>query len=317
MNNTTLLLHTGLEKTGSTSLQETLFLKHPQVHYLGKVIGTEHIKKACLDDISYRVLNPVLWDLDKPMDTEATLSLFHESLLPLVPKDRVLMGSWENLGHKTTENHLEMLTRTKAIFGACRIMITLRNPLIQLPSLYLQNLRGNFLRQNNGWMDSETYEDIEGWYRKCEMISKNPLLNYSECIRSSIEQLGRENVGIFLFEDLQENPNAYYQSICEFMGIDPEMGVSLTQDIHSNPRLSEAQLAYMRKTKSSLLGRMLHSYSSLERRRKRMEALLGGPPAKVVLTEQLIKEVSDASRDGHRWLVEKLDLPLETHGYPL
>ncbi|MCJ8329122.1 MAG: sulfotransferase domain-containing protein [Lentisphaeria bacterium] len=318
MKETPLLLHIGLAKTATSTLQETIFLKHPQVHYLGKVVGSANkTKRKCLDDVSYKVLNPILWNLGKPMKTESTLSLFNESLLPSVSEGQVIVGSWEDLGHRTVEDHIEMLNRCKAIFGGCRIMIALRNPISLLPSLYLQNLREDFIEQNNYWMSSKSYADIEIWYRKRIARTQNPLLDYIDCIQSSIKELGRENVGIFLFEELHENPNDYYQSVCEFMDIDSKIGVSLAKDEHLHPRMSEDQLVYMREVQSSFLKRTRNSFSVCKSRRKALRAKKSGPPAKVVLTERLVQEVSDTCRDGHRWLVENLKLPLEKYGYPL
>ncbi|MCJ8329121.1 MAG: sulfotransferase domain-containing protein [Lentisphaeria bacterium] len=317
MSNKSLLLHIGLQKTGSRTLQRALFFNHPQVHYLGKVEVNNSIKRGCVDDKTYRLLKSILWDLEKPMNTESTLSLLNETLLPLISEDQVLVGSWESLASQGIKHHHEMLNRTQSIFGGCRIMITLRNPIFQIPSLYLQNLQGNFLGRQKIRMRYRSNIDIETWY-KMRLAEKNSsLLNYSDCIRKSIEQLGRENVGVFLFEELKENPKAYYQSICKFMGIDSDIGASLTQDEHFNIRLSEMQVTYMHEIHSSFFKRGLNALLSRKSRRKGFSARAGGSSAKAVLPDHLIKEVSNASREGHRWLVEKLDLPLEKYGYPL
>ena len=70
MNKSTLLLHLGLAKTGTATLQRALFLKHPQVHYLGKIVGVKNnTKEDCLDDTTYKILEPILWDLNNPMNT--------------------------------------------------------------------------------------------------------------------------------------------------------------------------------------------------------------------------------------------------------
>ena len=139
MNNKALLLHLGLSKTGSSTLQKALFRKHPQIYYLGKFANKGMSIRKCQDDLTYRILNPVLWDLDEPMDMDATLSLFQDKLMPKIPEDQVLVGSWENLGNRSIEHHREILNRSKAIFGSCRLLVTLRNPLTRLLSDGLQN----------------------------------------------------------------------------------------------------------------------------------------------------------------------------------
>ena len=142
-------------------------------------------------------------------------------------------------------------------------------------------------------------------------------MDYSACIQSSVEQLGRENVGVFLFEELHQDSNAYYQSICEFVGIDSEIGVSLAKNEHFHSRLTEAQVAHMREINSSFLKRTHNSFSDNRSRIKALKENANSPPAKAVLPEELKKKVSDATRVGHRWLVDNLDLPLEKYGYPL
>jgi len=314
MNTTPLTLHIGLAKTGTSTLQRNLFADHPGIHYFGKITKSR-VKKQSLDEMTYRLLCPILWKVHDPMDTEATRSLLQDKILPGIPENRVLLGSWESLSGRYFENYVEMLDRSQAIFGGCRIMITLRNPLTRLPSLYLQNLRGNFIRNNSSWMGYQSYVSIEDWYRN--KIARSPLLDYCEFIRIAIEKLGRDNVGAFLFEALQHNSSEYCRSICEFIGIDFDIAISLIQDKHVNARLSEAQLAHMRNMKSSWYRRRQHSFSTRYSRNKYLLRMPSRPPAKVDLTEQLVKEVSDRTRDDHRWLADTLKLPIEKYGYPL
>jgi hypothetical protein len=55
----------------------------------------------------------------------------------------------------------EMVQRVHAVFGGCRILLTLRNPLARIPSEYLENLKSHFIKGVNPWMGPLPYIDIE------------------------------------------------------------------------------------------------------------------------------------------------------------
>lgn len=67
---TRLLLHVGLSKTGTTTLQRALFANHPEISYLGKYVPSK-APKGCLSQDVYDFLNPLLWDFSRPLDVGA------------------------------------------------------------------------------------------------------------------------------------------------------------------------------------------------------------------------------------------------------
>ena len=101
------------------------------------------------------------------------------------------------------------------------------------------------------------------------------------------------------------------------MNVDAEVGISLAEREHLHGRISQGQIDYLREVQSSIVKRLLVFFASSNSRRKEFMAKEGGAPAKAFLTERLVEKVSEGSRDGHRWLVENFDLPLEQYGYPL
>ena len=120
-----------------------------------------------------------------------------------------------------------------------------------------------------------------------------------------------------MFEDLQTDPTSYYRTVCEFMKIDPEVGVSLTEQKHLHGRISQAQVDHLHEVNSSLISRLFIWFLSKDTRRKTFKSKAGGAPAKAFLTEALTREISEASRQGHRWLVDNCNLPLQRYNYPL
>ncbi len=313
-------LHVGLPKTGTKTLQKALFSAHSQLYYLGKHVRFRPIKKGCRSEDIYKVLLPVLWNVDKSYDIEDTTKIYQENILPEIPDDKLLLASWENLGNLTTEMHIEMLNRVQRIFGSCRIIYVLRNPITQLPSQYLQHVSGKFTRGGRSWMGKSAFLSFDAWFElllnKCSL--PRDFLNYSQNIKLSTELLGKDNVGVFLFEDMINNPEAYYHSISDFIGIDTDEVFFHLQQKHFHPRISEGQLDLIKKLDSNLLSQKLLPYFNQRWRLlllNRMARKTG--PAKAALSPELIKKISAVTKEGHHWLVDNLNLPLAKYNYPL
>ena len=83
--NKELILHVGLPKTGTTTIQKALFACHPQVHYLGKIVKRSNkTRQLCLDETTYQILENILWKLNKPLKTDEVRNLLEAELLPTV-----------------------------------------------------------------------------------------------------------------------------------------------------------------------------------------------------------------------------------------
>ncbi|MCK4509203.1 MAG: sulfotransferase domain-containing protein, partial [Desulfuromonadales bacterium] len=221
---------------------------------------------------------------------------------------------------RPSENYLQMLARVKEIFGSCRIMYVLRNPLTQVPSEYLQNIIGKFVKQGRKWMEPSASLDINTWFENRTSRTSRPdeALNYNRNIQDSVELLGRDNVGVFLFEELMETPESYYRALSNFIGIDADETVALCQQKHFHPRISQGQLDLIRKINSSYVSRTLLPYFPTKLRLELLKKASGASsPAKIPLTPELHEKISTATKEGHRWLVENLNLPLAQYNYSL
>jgi hypothetical protein len=313
-----LALHVGLPKTGTTTLQRSLFSNHPQIDYIGKNIHSS-IERGCQSVDILRVLKHALWSPLWGGNTHQARKHLIGKVYPTLDVDRFLLGSWEGLGCQSTKKYAEMLRKLLEIFGSCRILFVLRNPLTQVPSEYLQNLSGHFIKNNKNWMGLSPYIDVEEWFaRRVRSQGAQDVLNYANNIQVSINMLGADNVGVFLFEDLMSDPQAYYQAISRFIGIDPEKALPLTRDKHLHKRISQKQMDWMKESQNSLWkGLILRTKSAKARKALFGQHVDDGPPAKVVLSRELKQTIENLTRDGNRWLVENCDLPLRKYDYPL
>jgi hypothetical protein len=230
-----------------------------------------------------------------------------------------LVASWEGLIARDVEKNVEMIRRVKAVFGECRILVTLRNPLKRIPSEYLENLKGHFIKGVHPWIGRLPYIDIEQWLQKATDIRHLPnLLSYSQTIRSAVGELGKERVGVFLFEELQSDPTSYITKVCRFLDIDPQIGISLMKDQHLHPRRSQGEIDYLRNLNLSLARRLYLQIAGSKYRKKILAEQGDGVKVEdVELPESWRRKVFNATYQGNQWLSETFDLPLEKYGYPM
>jgi hypothetical protein len=313
------LLHIGMPKTGTTTLQILLFRKHPEIHLFGKC-GTK-IPRECLSIEIYKFLKPLIWNLKWPLNVEKHKAMLRKQILPGVDHNKHLVGSWEGLVRDSINRHKKRIYRLRSVFGSFRIMMTIRNPLTQIPSYYLQTIKGNFIYRDRPWMGKLPYIDIDEWLKRKISTNKSldDLLSYSKVIQKAVDLLGKENVGVFVFEDMISDPEKYYGGICDFIGIDKAQGLELTRQRHLNQRITQNQIEYlMRLNDSSIWHQVYLKMCGRHFRRRQLEAKTGdGIRARVSLSPKWEKEISNLTRAGNRWLAENYLLGLSEYGYPL
>ncbi len=315
------LLHMGLPKTGTTTIQQTLFSGHPEIYYIGKCAGkVGKVPQGCLSQEIFDFLNPLIWDITSPLDVDKYRAILRRQILPRVDHGKFLVGSWETLVKLSATQYAEIIRRLQLIFGSCRVMMTIRNPLDQIPSQYLQHIRGCFIRQNKPWMGNLPYIYIDEWLKR--RLGKNQTLEdvfpYSRNIQTAVNLLGKENVGIFVFEELINDPAKYYRAICDFIGIDIVQGLDLTRQKHLNKRITQGHVEYLQQLNNSTWNKWIIKIMGRQYRIRLFDANAGdGVPAKVSLPSQWEQRISDATRAGNRWITENYHLPLEKYNYPL
>lgn len=317
---TRLLLHVGLSKTGTTTLQRALFANHPEISYLGKYVPSK-APKGCLSQDVYDFLNPLLWDFSRPLDVDTSRMILEQKIMPTVDPRRLMVASWEGMADHHVKNHTELMNRLKSVFGPYRLMITVRNPLLWILSLYLQHLQGNFIYQNRTrWMGKAPYIDLDEWLTRMVQTagSLDAVFSYYRNIQVAVDLLGQENVGVFVFEELIEDPERYFGAVCAFMGIDVAKGLELTRQQHLHPRITQDQLEFLQRVNSSTWARLMLKFKGVRARRRLLKANAGdGAPARVSLPQHWEPKIADATRSGNRWLVENYHLSLERFNYPL
>ncbi|GGC84820.1 sulfotransferase [Thalassobacillus devorans] len=108
----------------------------------------------------------------------------------------------------------------KELYPDAKIIICLRNPIDRSYSSYMHNVRSGY--ENLSFYDALQKEE--------ERINQNyPFLwHYKEVglyykqVKKYLEVLGKDNVKIVLYEDINNNTQEVLQDICEFLGVNAD-----------------------------------------------------------------------------------------------
>jgi hypothetical protein len=319
------VLHVGLSKTGTTMLQQHFFPDIPEVYYLGK---NRELKtpRQCIDDNGFEILNPLLWDHREEWDASQVVEAVKKQARSNDPQKRIWLASWEELANRRLDLHLESLRRIQNVFGHCRMLVVLRNPLERISSEYLQELRYNYLKVRyppNGRysLRHPVFPSLDRWLNDQQKTGYlQILLATGDLVRKSMEIIGKENLGVFLYEQLRADSPRFLRSLATFLGVES------TEELVNRPvypkyrhaRITEGQVRFLRGIENSFWRKIawLHQ-SSRVRRKKFLPHAKDGVPEKALLPEAWREVVIDQTDQGHCWLEETFGLPLSVHGYPM
>jgi hypothetical protein len=213
--NTSIYIHVGYPKAASTSLQENLFPCHPEIQDLSiRKIQTNQNFNDELFNLKwfYKLLTYI-------NEIEYYYYNNHSQLKQikhLFKKDKVLISN-ENFLIQDIDNAI-IAERLSDLFPKAKIIFIIRNQFDIILSL------ANFL----------SIKDLNNWINRAQQSKSRKLLstfNYMATISYYEQLFGKNNVGVFLFEDLTQSLNQFAKEISDFMNID----YSITQECLQQP----------------------------------------------------------------------------------
>ena len=192
--------------------------------------------------------------------------------------------------------------RLHALFPKARVFFTIRRQQDVLPAWYLQKCQ-KYLR--NGHFVS--FDDW--WAIKSKRPHRSILddLCYGDVIAAYVERFGRENLPVFLHEQLTENAGSFCRELAAFLGVDAAIFERLLSAGHANPTIPARLMA---------LGPAL-SYlprSIAVKISKKMLAR-GGSRARVHSDPSVTETIRALVVESNRRLIRDFELPLERYGY--
>ncbi|MDB4680247.1 sulfotransferase [Planctomycetaceae bacterium] len=330
-------IHIGLPKTATTTLQRYLFSRHSEISYLGKYKSSGE----CGDYLftAAKKLNQHLLGILKEYGFRKTLGiqprLSPADISELRRHVEASNGAGKSsiysqeaiceLSQEKTEEFAEML---HDIFGECRILITIREPLSFTKSYYFQMLKshnvasGRALKKYMG--PAPRYFDVNEWAKLSFDYQAHPLermLRVGEIARSYANCFGKDRVKILVFEQLKSDAEGFFDELSEFLGINFEETLQLSENQSTNMRWSEGPIDRLKQLENTVLLKWKYRFGST-RTRTKMLGLNGmvdssaGPPMMPQYDPDVEEKILEIGRQQTQILESEWGLSLTEYGYP-
>ncbi|MDG2389773.1 MAG: sulfotransferase, partial [Planctomycetaceae bacterium] len=292
--------------------------------YTGK--GTPF--RQCRDSEIERLMAELIWDKYEDPNWELCHRIVHESINPVKDRGLVPVWSWESLIENSHRIQRLRAENMKKALGECRIIVTVRHPFKLVESLYLQLLKRDNVGSHARYGSPVRYQSLDEWLTETwetEALPPRVHLEYAKSIQMFAEVFGQENVGLFLFEDLVNDPEEYYRSICEFTGVDATSAWQHVSGEKQNQRWTVDQIERLKSINESFVKSLKFQYSTRGKRKKRLGILENNErptddksgPAKAVLSDEWRTRIEEKTADGNRQLAEQWQVPLQKYDYPM
>ncbi len=313
---TELFVHVGYPKTATTTFQKHVFPNHPEIDYLGKFIPGHRYR----DERLYPAIDRLMTVDESRYEGVVSLREMIDACREQCSKQVMLISS-EAFVHVTAVDLGLVAQRVKAAFGPCKIIITIREQLDIIRSWYGMHGRfGQYLFISKSETERVSLPlSVDEWLRYVSRAyDKNFLatLHYNEIISFYVRLFGKENVGVFLYEEFTQDRVSYLKRICDFLGVDHVTALQLVDGRHELPNLTRRQLFYCQ-FMSKLVPNFKFEQSSASSKGIIQRLLSDSPRAKIEISAKWIENLSLSYKEGNRVLVDDLDLPLVRFGYCL
>ena len=218
MNRPRLLVHVGVPKAATTSLQFGAFPAHPDIRYLGKPFYDERFGYE--GSLATAELTDSLWKQDElEFDYALARQRFDAGIRPRLSDDKLAVLSEEGLSQASAADRSLTAKRLAEICKGidCYILITVRE-------------QKNALFSGHQWIYTRRLTSLgfEDWIRWCRSYSTYygrhndfPLrqYRYARLVETYIELFGKERVLVLPMEMLDKESAQFFARLEEFAGI--------------------------------------------------------------------------------------------------
>lgn len=207
---THIVLHIGLPKTGTTSLQTLLFERHSGIRYFGQ-------SNRWADQKAKQVLRALL--TDEPNRVQVALEHLSQAVdqgTPVVISDEAFTFGEFMLRAQTwpiDSTPETVAAHTRKILGKARILMVLRNQSDWLVSWHRQGLKtGKYTETKfESWLDRDL-----GSVRRDRLFE---LLDYNRLVAAYTDQFGDDNVDVRFYEDHRDDFPQLAAEIAQTLGV--------------------------------------------------------------------------------------------------
>ncbi|MDQ1351674.1 MAG: hypothetical protein QG657_1979 [Acidobacteriota bacterium] len=306
-----IVLHVGFSKTGTTTLQQHLFSRHSQVHYLGKPYADDALKTLVHRLIMQESLVYDPTPLKNYLDKE-----IQKNINPV--KKVILLSEEMLLSYSKARDKGLVAQRLKEAFPSAKVLLTIRDQFELLKAAYLS--RGRQLSYV-----PPKYSGLHVTFREWlalafENIERSYLghADYFKTIDYYARLFGKNRVCVLLLEELIHTPAEYAEKLSNFLGIAADETRELLAEKHANRGISRFQLEFeaLRSrwypfSRSYLISKLLKIYLNLTKNARRKQ------DAEVKIPQEWVDRIGELYRTGNRLLIDEYGLPLEKYNYPI
>jgi len=295
-------IHVGVPKSGTSTLQQVFFPRHAGIDY------REWPKLPAFYEAIYAGNANYSADVLSAARSEVAAAF--------QPNGRPIVLSKEHLTRHNFNAGL-FADRLAAVLGTFKVIITIREQLALLESGYLWDLR-QLKRPWSGGIPARSFDAFlhSHWNAMSspKQGSRIAGVEYSSIIRHYERLVGRENVGVFLFEEMTRDHNVFSDQLCKFIGVDPAAAPRI--ESARNPRLSKREL-FAWKAMAYCVPLPLNKVVQEHLPEGVRSLLAGGDRVTVKMPDEWRIRLRQFFAPGNRYLVSEYGLPLERHGYAL
>ncbi len=271
-------------------LQRSLFEVHPEIYPIT-------LKSSPL---ARRFLADLLLDSSE-YDATKMRGMYSELTDPEIVGERVVVVSCENLTESYADRGL-IAERLVDLFGESRILAMIRNQNTAVPALY-------------GSRNLQRLVNMEEWLNIVGPMVL-PIFRYAPVIERYEELFGKENLGLFVFEEMKEDVENYIGRICTFIGVDQDKAIELTRGRHDNKRISQRAYRYAQLRKKFFNNTPIRRILPQWVFRAGVSFINGGQSLSNELPEEWNGKFAEMYGDSNRLLAGKYGLDLQPHKYP-
>jgi hypothetical protein len=311
--NCVLCFHVGLPKTGTTYLQDEIFPNISGIKYLGKLRG----------DYNTQATDQFFSELFNDTDSYSSLAqrtLFKSEILPDLDAGRPNVISQEAFSRGIVDRGV-LLQRIVEAHGQVRILFTIRRQQDLLQSMYSDFLK-RATTDKAPYLNFDLWLELQWDHLLRPRLEESALarLQFHELISLYVKQLGEENVGVLVYEEIREDPASFASRLGGFLGTSPaELETLLKREVttNHNTRATRSQRLALfvtnRLKMNSSIGSLLpkHAKSALKMLLDR------GDATTIRVSESQLEKIADLCRAGNDALAAERKLPLEKYGYML
>lgn len=306
------VLHIGVSKTGTTTLQHALFRSHPRIAYYGQpfanLLRAEAAPAAALRGYVLAVDDGE----DRPAPLFAPANIRSDIAgLARVPDDpAVFVLSDEMLTLPLRDDHAAIADRLYALSPDARILLTLRRQPDALASLFamIGYAGGDAVSGFDAWLDASLGGADSRWGES---------YRYDRIAAIYAARFGA--VQAMFFEDMQADADAYLAGIAEWIGVPPQLAAVAARDENRRRTAADRWFADLRRRLPGLHGALRALPFGAADRLRAVRAAIGRQSRAIRFTPSAaaLARIAAFYAPGNRAAADAYGWDLAGRGYPM